>query len=252
MTSGGVRRVTPGGATLHGVPLTGDATARVTTPGARSPLLRARGVLEAEALPDGALDVLQLEGIQVPRGGPRPPARRPGRRSAFVEGFSLHADTWLHENDVTGLEQLCNHGARGPLSLERLSALPDGRLAHPPPDDGPRTALPSAAVSTSAHAYGHRRSAPRRPKPHAPTHASVRSRASRCIAGGPAPPRMPLRVRRRRGARHAPGRTRAGRGGAENGRRAARPPGQAGQRGLSADSWPPTNGASLDPASPAI
>ena len=45
-------------------------------------------------------------------------------------GFSLHADTWLHENDVTGLERLCNYGARGPLSLERLSALPDGRLAY--------------------------------------------------------------------------------------------------------------------------
>ena len=93
-------------------------------------LLRARGVLDEEALPDGALDVLQLEGIQVPRGGPRPPARRPGRRSAFVEGFSLHADTWLHENDVAGLKRLCNYGARGPLSLERLSALPDGRLAY--------------------------------------------------------------------------------------------------------------------------
>jgi len=46
------------------------------------------------------------------------------------EGFSLHADTWLHENDVAGLERLCNYGARGPLSLERLSALPDGRLAY--------------------------------------------------------------------------------------------------------------------------
>ena len=33
-------------------------------------LLRARGVLEEEAAPDGALDVLQLEGIQVPRSGP--------------------------------------------------------------------------------------------------------------------------------------------------------------------------------------
>jgi len=93
-------------------------------------LLRGHGVLEEEAVPDGALDVLQLEGIQVPRSGPRPPAHRRGRRSAFVESFSLHADTWLHENDVTGLERLCNYGARGPLSLERLSALPDGRLAY--------------------------------------------------------------------------------------------------------------------------
>ncbi len=93
-------------------------------------LLHARGVLEEQAVPDGALDVLQFEGIQVPRSRPRPPARRSARRRAFVEGFSLHADTWLHENDVVGLERLCNYGARGPLSLERLSALPDGRLAY--------------------------------------------------------------------------------------------------------------------------
>jgi len=44
--------------------------------------------------------------------------------------LSLHADSWLHENDITGLERLCNYGARGPLSLERLSALPDGRLTY--------------------------------------------------------------------------------------------------------------------------
>jgi len=94
-------------------------------------LLRARGVPAEEAAPEGALDVLQLEGIQVARSGPRPPARYTGRRCAFVEGFSLHADTWLHENDVVGLERLCNYGARGPLSLERLSALPEGRLAYP-------------------------------------------------------------------------------------------------------------------------
>jgi len=50
-------------------------------------LLRARRVLNEEAVPDRALDVLQLDGIQVPRGGPRPPTRRPGRRSAFARGL---------------------------------------------------------------------------------------------------------------------------------------------------------------------
>ena len=118
---------------LHPLPRPTDAeveTLAVTVARRTLALLRARGVLEEEAVPDGALDVLQLEGIQVPRSGPRPPARRPGRRCAFVEGFSLHADTWLHENDVVGLERLCNYGARGPLSLERLSTLPDGRLAY--------------------------------------------------------------------------------------------------------------------------
>jgi hypothetical protein len=118
---------------LHPLPRPTDAeveTLAVTVARRTLALLRARGVLEEESAPEGALDILQLEGIQVPRSGPRPPARRSARRTAFVEGFSLHADTWLHENDVTGLERLCNYGARGPLSLERLSALSDGRLAY--------------------------------------------------------------------------------------------------------------------------
>jgi hypothetical protein len=118
---------------LHALPRPTDReveTLAVTVARRVLRLLHARGVLAEESAADGALDLLQLEGVQVPRSGPRPPARSPGRRCAFVEGFSLHADTWLHENDVVGLERLCNYGARGPLSLERLSALPDGRLAY--------------------------------------------------------------------------------------------------------------------------
>jgi hypothetical protein len=117
---------------LHPLPRPTDAeveTLAVTVARRVLRLLHARGVLEEESAPEGA-HVLQLEGIRVPRSGPAPAARRPGRRTAFVEGFSLHADTWLHENDVVGLERLCNYGARGPLSLERLSAVPDGRLAY--------------------------------------------------------------------------------------------------------------------------
>ena len=54
----------------------------------------------------------------------------PSCNARRAQDTAIHADTWLHENDVTGLERLCNDGARGPLSLERLSALPDGRLAY--------------------------------------------------------------------------------------------------------------------------
>ena len=36
----------------------------------------------------------------------------------------------MHENDRDNLVRLCGYGARGPLSLERLSLLPDGRLAY--------------------------------------------------------------------------------------------------------------------------
>ena len=52
------------------------------------------------------------------------------RRCAFIDGFSLHADTWVHQNDRMSLERLCAYGARGPLALERLSSREDGRLEY--------------------------------------------------------------------------------------------------------------------------
>ncbi len=60
------------------------------------------------------------------------------RRCATLEGFSLHANTPVHESDRLGLETLCRYGARGALSLERLSRREDGTLAYrmkrPAPD----------------------------------------------------------------------------------------------------------------------
>jgi len=62
----------------------------------------------------------------------------PARRCAGIEGFSLHANTRVHENDRLGLETLCAYGARGPVALERLSFREDGRLEYrlkkPAPD----------------------------------------------------------------------------------------------------------------------
>jgi hypothetical protein len=113
------------------------------SPAASSPPLRARGVLEQRGAPEEAFELLQLQGVQVPPSRTARP-RRPARRRAFVEGFSLHANTWLHENDVLGLERLCSCGARGPLSLDRLSALPDGRLAY-------RMKRPSPEFDRPAH-----------------------------------------------------------------------------------------------------
>ena len=49
--------------------------------------------------------------------------------AAFLEGFSLHAGVHLHANDREGLARLCGYWARPAHSHERLSALPDGRLA---------------------------------------------------------------------------------------------------------------------------
>jgi hypothetical protein len=50
--------------------------------------------------------------------------------SAEVEGFNLHAATTVQAGDREGLERLCRYGARPPFSLERLSILPDGRVAY--------------------------------------------------------------------------------------------------------------------------
>jgi hypothetical protein len=95
-------------------------------------LLRKTGKLEEAQPGEDALDLLRAQAVRTPRLplalDQRPPRR--GRRCAFLEGFSLHANTWVHENDRVGLARLSNYGARGPLSLERLSLLPDGNVAY--------------------------------------------------------------------------------------------------------------------------
>ncbi|HUJ25425.1 MAG TPA: transposase [Myxococcales bacterium] len=77
-------------------------------------------------------DALDLEYADSVRALPKAPAdpRLPSRRSAFIDGFSLHASVHLHANDREGLERLCCYGARGPLSLQRLSLAPDGRVRY--------------------------------------------------------------------------------------------------------------------------
>jgi hypothetical protein len=55
---------------------------------------------------------------------------RLGTDSAFLDCFLLHAGVHLHENNRDGLLHLCSYGARGPLSLHRLSLLPDGRVLY--------------------------------------------------------------------------------------------------------------------------
>ncbi|XYI03647.1 transposase [Sorangium sp. So ce1128] len=47
-----------------------------------------------------------------------------------MAGFNIHAGVTLRAGDRAGLERLCRYGARPPFSLERISLLPDGRLAY--------------------------------------------------------------------------------------------------------------------------
>jgi len=79
--------------------------------------------------PPDALANAQAEALLLLSAAPQEPPRRK-QHSAFLEGFSLHAGAHLHANDREALERLCAYGARPPLSLERLAALPDGRLAY--------------------------------------------------------------------------------------------------------------------------
>lgn len=51
-------------------------------------------------------------------------------RCAAVAGFSLHGNVAIAARDRPRLERLFRYAARPPLSMERLEALPDGRLRY--------------------------------------------------------------------------------------------------------------------------
>ena len=51
-------------------------------------------------------------------------------RCAAVAGFSLHGNVAIHAEDRSCLERLFRYAARPPLSMDRLEALPDGRLRY--------------------------------------------------------------------------------------------------------------------------
>jgi hypothetical protein len=95
-------------------------------------LLEKRGALPAQG-PEDAQQAYQAHSLQQRLRWTEldvrpPPSKQP--RCAFMEGFSLHANTHLHANDRQGLERLCRYGARGALALERLSRAEDGRIAY--------------------------------------------------------------------------------------------------------------------------
>jgi len=85
----------------------------------------ARMERELEDLEDepGAMDGLYSQAIQttMPWAGPRAPHRMRRKRSALVEGFSLHAGGAIHEHDRASLERVLRYGARPPLCQERLA-----------------------------------------------------------------------------------------------------------------------------------
>ena len=58
------------------------------------------------------------------------PATATGRRSARLEGFSLHADVAVPARRRDQLEKLCRYIVRPPLALERLTESPGGQLLY--------------------------------------------------------------------------------------------------------------------------
>jgi hypothetical protein len=52
-----------------------------------------------------------------------------GRLCAEVEGFNLQAATRIPAGDREALEQVARYLARPPIGTDRLTALPDGRVA---------------------------------------------------------------------------------------------------------------------------
>jgi hypothetical protein len=140
-------------------------------------LLRPRLLdLQADATQPDALGAAQAESLHS-LGTPPATQGRADKRSAFLQGFSLHAGVHLHANDRQGLEHLCGYGARPPFSQQRLTALPDGRLAY-------------QLIK-----------APARRRPHRPSAAADRASAPPGPAGSASasPPRpLPRRLRPRR------------------------------------------------------
>ncbi len=53
-----------------------------------------------------------------------------GRRSVALDGFNLHAAVAVGADDDVARERLVRYCARPPFALERLSLLPDGRVAY--------------------------------------------------------------------------------------------------------------------------
>jgi hypothetical protein len=67
---------------------------------------------------------------RVGRGIGAPYTQRSGPDCAAHDGFSLHAGVCVTGTDREGLERLCRYVARPAIATERLSELPDGRIAY--------------------------------------------------------------------------------------------------------------------------
>ena len=85
-------------------------------------LLEQSGLLDAEVEPDD-MTLAMAEAVDARPLFPheeRERYERRKRRCALIDGFSLHADVHILENDRLGLERLLCYAGRAPIALDRL------------------------------------------------------------------------------------------------------------------------------------
>ena len=148
-----------------------------------------------------ALGAAQAEAVQLPMSLAEPVPRTSAsrRRCAFIDGFSLHADTVVDAGDRTALERLVRYLLRPLISADRLTVRPDGRVEYHfrRPDPSGRTSwvtdgatwcrrlatlIPPRrthttrfhGVMSSAHAWRSRVHSGPRPNPRAQSHRPPR------------------------------------------------------------------------------
>jgi hypothetical protein len=97
----------------------------------RRVIRRAAKVVSSAANSEDREDALaELQAAELDRGQRFSDPFQPQRRSANLDGWSLHAGVRIHENDREGLEKLFRYSLRPPLSLQRLSMAEDGLLRY--------------------------------------------------------------------------------------------------------------------------
>ena len=132
----GVWREHPDGTvTFHPLPPPTDddverIAARVVRRTARI-LARRDAELAGDDEPDAFAHAV-AEAVQTPLAlaEPAPDARRARRRCAFIDGFSLHADTSVDAGDAAALERLARYLLRPAISADRVTVRPDGRVEY--------------------------------------------------------------------------------------------------------------------------
>ena len=89
------------------------------------------------------------ESVALPLPAPATEVESPARRSAFLRGFSLHANVSCHAHDREALGRLCRYALRPPVALERISRSASGeivyRMKRPLPNGATHLKLPAKA-----------------------------------------------------------------------------------------------------------